>query len=260
MLALMTQFIRFIAMLSWVVATAACESKGNDPDPSQPAPAVTAAQETKAGESPSPSPSPNSAAPAAPAAVPTAAAELGKPAPDFTLADVEGKPVTLSALKGKTVVLEWFNPDCPFVKHARGEGELKTMASKVMGDDLVWLSINSSAPGKQGHGLERNRAAIAEYKFTNPLLLDETGVVGKSYGAQKTPHLFIVSKDGNLIYRGSADNAPIGKVDPERPRLPDSKEGELINYVKAALDDANAAKALRLPETPVYGCSVKYSS
>jgi hypothetical protein len=127
-----------------------------------------------------------------------------------------------------------------------------------MGDDLVWLSINSNAPGKQGHGLERNQAAIKEYGFTNSLLLDESGAVGKSYGAEKTPHLFVIGKDGNLIYRGAIDNAPIGKIDPDRPRFPDAKEGALINYVSAALEDMKGAKALRLPETPAYGCSVKY--
>jgi hypothetical protein len=92
------------------------------------------------------------------------------------------------------------------------------------------------------------------------VLLDESGSVGKSYGAEKTPHLFIVSKDGSLVYRGAIDNAPIGKIDPERPKLPDSKEGALINYVNAALEDHNASRALRLPETAAYGCSVKYSS
>jgi len=256
----MTKHIGSIAVLSLVVVIAACEGRGTDPSPTQPAPpAPTPAQETKVAENPSPSP----IAPAAPAAAPaalTAKAELGKPAPDFTLTEVGGKTFTLSAFKGKTVVLEWFNPDCPFVKYARGEGELKTMATKLMGEDLIWLSINSSAPGKQGHGAERNRAALEEYKIQNPLLLDETGSVGKSYGAEKTPHLFIVGKEGNLIYRGAVDNAPIGKVDPERPLLPGGKEGQLVNYVGAALDDAAAARALRLPETPVYGCAVKYES
>jgi len=250
------------------VVLAACGNRGIDPDPAQPAPpSLTPAQEAKVAPEPAPSPAPAPAMqPAAPPTVAgdpsalTAKAELGKPAPDFTLTSVDGKAYKLSELKGKTVVLEWFNPDCPFVKHARGEGELKTMASKVMGDSLVWLSINSNAPGKQGHGVERNKAAIEEYGIKNPLLLDESGAVGKSYGAEKTPHLFIVSKDGSLIYRGAIDNAPIGKIDPERPKLPDSKEGQLVNYVSAALEDMNASRALRVPETAAYGCSVKYSS
>ena len=247
--------------LSWVlVCNAGCANKGVDPSPSEPTPpALTPAQEAKVADSPSPSPTTPP-----PAALPdltlTAKAELGKPAPDFTLTGVDGKTYKLSELKGKTVVLEWFNPDCPFVKHARGQGELKTMATKVMGDSLVWLSVNSSGPGKQGHGLDRNKAAVSEYEIKNPVLLDESGAVGKSYGAEKTPHLFIVSKDGSLIYRGAIDNAPIGKIDPDRPRLPDTKEGALVNYVNAALEDQAASRALRLPDTAPYGCSVKYSS
>ncbi len=258
----MIKHTRFIALLSWVVLSA-CESKGIDPDPAQTKPtALTPAQEAKVAEAPVPAPNdPPAAAAQQPAGSPVALAakaELGKPAPDFTLPDLGGKSVKLSDLKGKTVVLEWFNPDCPFVKYARSEGELKTMASKVMGDDLIWLTINSSAPGKQGHGVERNQTAVQEFKLANTLLLDESGAVGKSYGAEKTPHLFVIGKDGNLIYRGAIDNAPIGKVDPERPRLPDAKEGQLVNYVSAALEDMKASKALRLPETAAYGCSVKY--
>lgn len=251
----------FIALLSTLVCSAGCENRGNDPSQAQRMPpAQTHAQEAQITEAPSPTPAAPSPAPQPDPAALTAKAELGKPAPDFTLFGVDGKAYKLSELRGKTVVLEWFNPDCPFVKHARSEGELKKMASKMMGDSLVWLSVNSSAPGKQGHGLERNKAAIEEYGIKTPVLLDETGAVGKSYGAEKTPHLFIVSKDGTLIYRGAIDNAPIGKVDPERPKLPDSKEGELINYVSAALEDHNASRALRLPETAAYGCAVKYSS
>jgi peroxiredoxin len=256
-----------LVALAWmsVLASVGCNEKPAEaPGASAPEPM---AEQQPAAEAPAQPEAPAQAeeapqaeAPAAAEAELTASAAVGKPAPDFTLTDLEGKSHHLADLKGKTVVLEWFNPDCPFVKHARGQGELKTMASKVMGDSLVWLSINSGAPGKQGHGVERNKAAKAEYGFKNPILLDETGKVGKSYGAEKTPHLFIVSKDGTLLYRGAIDNAPIGKVDPTRPKLPDSKEGELVNYVKAALADHEASRALRLPETEAYGCSVKYSS
>lgn len=247
------QHLGSIALLSILACTTACnDSNANatTPPPAAEAPAAAPAAPAEPAEP---------AAPAAPAAL-TATAELGKPAPDFTLSGVDGKSYKLSDLKGKTVVLEWFNPDCPFVKHARGQGPLKTMANELMSDSLVWLSINSGGPGKQGNGLDRNKAAIAEYGITNPILLDETGTVGKTYGAQKTPHMFIISKDGTLIYRGGLDNAPIGTVDADRPRLPDSKEGELVNYVKAALEDYNAERALRLADTPAYGCSVKYSS
>jgi hypothetical protein len=189
----------------------------------------------------------------------TAPATLGKPAPDFTLKDTEGAEVKLSALKGKTVVLEWFNPDCPFVKHARGKGPLKDFAKRVSSDKLVWLSINSGGAGKQGAGLERNRAAKGEYGFVNRLLLDETGKVGRAYGALKTPHLYVIDPKGVLVYRGGLDNAPVGVVDEDRPRLPGTPKGALEPYLENALSDLAKSAKLRLPDTPAYGCTVKYA-
>jgi len=188
------------------------------------------------------------------------AAALGKPAPDFTLQDTDGKSVQLSSLRGKTVVLEWFNPDCPFVKHARGPGPLKGFAQRVSSPSLVWLSINSSGPNKQGWGLERNRAAKQEYGMQNQVLLDETGKVGRTYGAQKTPHLFVIDPKGVLVYRGGLDNAPVGVVDDDRPKLPGSASGALEPYLDNALRDLAQAKALRMADTPPYGCSVKYAN
>jgi peroxiredoxin len=186
-------------------------------------------------------------------------AELGRPAPAFTLVDTAGKTHKLSDYKGKIVVLEWFNPDCPFVKAAHGKGPLKELAKQSVSAQVVWLSINSGAPGKQGSGVERNRAGIAEFGIANPVLLDEKGEVGKAYGAAKTPHLFIVDPKGKLAYRGGLDNAPMGVVDNARPRLPGSAEGELSNYVTAALEDLKQQRPLRLPDTPPYGCGVKYA-
>lgn len=187
-----------------------------------------------------------------------AVAQLGKPAPDFTLTDTEGKSLTLSALRGKTVVLEWFNPDCPFVQFARGSGPLKTASKRHASDKLVWLTINSNAAGKQGAGLERNLAAKRELGIGNSLLLDESGKVGRAYGAEKTPHLFVIDARGTLVYRGGLDNAPVGKVDDARPRLPQTKAGTLEPYLELALADLAKTRALRLPDTPAYGCTVKY--
>jgi hypothetical protein len=187
------------------------------------------------------------------------AAALGKPAPDFTLKDTDGKAVKLSALRGKTVVLEWFNPDCPFVKHAYEKGPLKGLAQKSANDKLVWLTINSNAPNKQGHGLERNREAKASYGIANQLLLDETGKVGRSYGAEKTPHLFVVNPKGVLVYRGGLDNAPVGVVDAERPVSAGTAKGALEPYLANALADLAQAKPPRLADTPPYGCTVKYA-
>jgi peroxiredoxin len=188
-----------------------------------------------------------------------APAALGKAAPDFSLVDTDGKAVKLSALRGKTVVLEWFNPDCPFVRHAHGKGPLKDLAKRYANDKLVWLTINSNAPGKQGTGADRNRGAKAEFGIQNPILLDETGKVGRAYGAIKTPHVFVIDPKGVLIYRGGLDNAPIGVVDDERPRLPSHPAGTLEPYVENALADLSARKPLRLPDTPPYGCTVKYA-
>ena len=196
----------------------------------------------------------------APLAEPGARAELGKPAPVFTLAGVDGKEHGLAELRGKTVVLEWFNPDCPFVKFAHKKGPLASQAKQTVTDDIVWLSINSGGEGKQGHGLQRNQQALTEYAMDNPVLLDPSGAVGKAYGAEKTPHMFVVDPKGVLVYRGGIDNAPIGRIDNERPRYPDSPTDTVVNYIRGALQDIGASRPLRLPDTPAYGCSVKYSS
>ncbi|MCB9754868.1 MAG: redoxin domain-containing protein [Myxococcales bacterium] len=181
---------------------------------------------------------------------PAAEAKLGELAPEFELNDLDGKPHKLADYKGKVVVLEWFNPGCPFVKHAHGEGPLKDMAKKVVSDDVAWLSINSGAPGKQGHGVEANKAAAAEWAMENPILLDESGEVGHKYGATNTPHIFIVDKEGKLAYAGAPDNAPVGEVKNEGEAFTD-----YIGPVLAALKDG---KPVEQPETRAWGCSVKY--
>lgn len=196
----------------------------------------------------------------APAAKPETGAALRKKAPDFTLQDTDGKSVSLRSLRGKVVVLEWFNPDCPFIKHAHGKGPLRDLAKKLGSDKLVWLNINSSAAGKQGNGAERNRAAKSEYAIENMILLDESGEVGRKYGAEKTPHLFVIDAKGTLVYRGGLDNAPMGVVDDARPRTKETKAGELEPYLEKAVEDVQKRRALRLSDTPAYGCSVKYES
>ncbi len=142
-----------------------------------------------------------------------ATAKIGEPAPAFSLPDLDGKTITLAELAGKTVVLEWFNPDCPFVKHAHGEGPLKTMAKDQTAKGVVWLAINSGAPGKQGTGAERNREAKTEWNLEHPILLDESGTVGHAYGATNTPHMFVIDPQGKLVYAGALDNAPLGSVE-----------------------------------------------
>ena len=196
--------------------------------------------------------------PSAAKAPPGAPAALGKPAPDFSLTDTEGKTYRLRDLRGKTVVLEWFNPECPFVKYAHGKGPLVDLAKKVQGPKVLWLTVNSSAPGKQGHGKDANVSGKQTFGIANPVLLDETGVVGKAYGALKTPHVFVIDPRGVLVYRGGLDNAPMGVPDDTRPRPASAKAGELVAYVSNALNELKQKQAIALADTPAYGCSVKY--
>ena len=140
-------------------------------------------------------------------------AKVGEAAPAFSLPDLDGKPVALADFAGKTVVLEWFNPDCPFVKYAHGDGPLKDMAKQQSQAGVVWLAINSGAAGKQGNGVERNREAKQEWAMEHPILIDEDGTVGHSYGAATTPHMFVINPEGKLVYAGGLDNAPLGRIE-----------------------------------------------
>jgi peroxiredoxin len=184
---------------------------------------------------------------------PLAPAEIGKPAPDFELRDLDGKPVRLGQSRGKVVVLEWFNPECPFVRASHTKGSLKGLAERYVAKGVVWLAINSGAAGKQGHGVEANRAGKERYGLTHPILLDESGDVGRAYGAKHTPHMYVIDEKGTLVYRGAIDNAPDGEG--EAPQ-----GGALVNYVDAALADLAAGRPVKVPETEAYGCSVKYGS
>jgi peroxiredoxin len=185
---------------------------------------------------------------------PTAlAAEVGKPAPDFTLPDLDGKPHRLSDLKGKIVVLEWFNPGCPYVVNSHTRGSLVDAAARRSKEGVVWLAVNSAAPGKQGYGVEVNRQAAKAWSMPNPILVDEGGAVGKAYGATNTPHMFVIGKDGKLAYKGAIDNSPDG----ERGA---PQGGTLVEYVTVAVEDVAAGRPVRTPETKAYGCSVKYAN
>lgn len=186
-------------------------------------------------------------------AVGLSAAELGKPAPELALPDLAGKTVKLSDFKGKTVVLEWFNPDCPYVKNAHTKGSLVDFAKKQTEKGIVWLAVNSGAKGKQGAGLERNQEAVKQYNLAHPVLLDEAGTVGKAYGATNTPHLFVIDPKGVVVYRGAIDNSPDGEGQA-------AKDGKLVNHVAEALTDVAAGKPVKVNDTKAYGCSVKYGS
>ncbi len=205
---------------------------------------------------PTAEPRPPAAAAPAPTGAATAGAagiEVGKPAPDFTLTAYEGKAFHLADLRGKTVVLEWFNPDCPFVKASHTKGSLNGLAKRWTDKGIVWLGIDSSAPGKQGHDPERVSLAKKAFGLDHPILADETGKVGHLYGATNTPHLFVIDAQGVLVYRGAIDNSPDGEG--ESPA-----GGKLVNYVDAALTSLAAGKPVETPATKAYGCGVKYGS
>ncbi len=174
---------------------------------------------------------------------------VGQPAPDFSLTTLEGATVTLADYAGETLVLEWFNPDCPFVVYAHGEeGPLRGLADRHADQGVAWLAINSGAPGKQGTGAERNREATGEYAIKHAVALDEAGAVGQAYGATATPQMFVIDGEGTLQYAGALDNAPRGRL----------KDASYVNYVDAALAAVAAGTAPATAETKAYGCSVKY--
>jgi len=195
---------------------------------------------------------PAATAPAAPeAAAPSTTAAVGQPAPDFTLPDLDGKEVRLSDHKGKLVVLEWFNPECPFVKAAHTKGSLKDAADKAQAKGVVWLAINSNSPGSQGSALETNREAKASFGMNHPILRDESGDVGRLYGAKRTPHMYVIDAQGTLVYAGAIDNSPDGEG--ESPQ-----GGTLVRYVEEAIADVAEGKPVRTSQTEAYGCTVKY--
>ncbi len=175
---------------------------------------------------------------------------VGQAAPDFTLPTLDDRAWKLSDHRGKIVVLEWYNPDCPFVVHAHGEGgPLRDMGMKEMSEGVVWVAINSGAEGKQGAGHERNRKSLAEYDISYPILLDAKGDVGRTYAAKTTPQMVVIDADGKVAYQGALDNAPLGKV---------NGGGTLQTWTQDAIDAVQAGKAPSPAQTQSYGCSVKY--
>lgn len=178
---------------------------------------------------------------------------VGKPAPDFTLKDLSGKEVKLASYKGKVVVLEWINPGCPFVVKSHTVGSLVDNAKRRMKEGVTWLAINSGAPGKQGADVAANNEAVKKWAIPHPILRDESGTVGKAYGATNTPNMYVIDKTGKVVYAGAIDNSPDGEG-----KSPQG--GKLVNYVDAALDDVAAGREVKTAVTKPYGCSVKYGS
>ena len=177
---------------------------------------------------------------------------VGSAAPDFSLADAKGKTHSLSQYKGKYVVLEWFNPECPFVKK-HYSGNMQKLQQAYADKNVVWLTINSSAPGEQGSLTPEQAQKITTSWKTHQtaLLLDPDGKVGRAYGARNTPNMVVISPEGKIVYEGAIDS----KATPNPADIPNS-----TNYVKAALDESLTGKPVSNPKTKPYGCSVKYKS
>lgn len=178
---------------------------------------------------------------------------VGQPAPDFSLTDTAGKTVRLSDFKGKHVVLEWTNPGCPFVRKHYGSGNMQTLQKEAAAQGVVWLSINSTEtdhvdylkPDQLGRWMAEQKASPAS------TLMDASGSTGKAYGARTTPHMYIVSPQGQLLYAGGIDSIPSSRTE-------DIKTA--VNYVRQGLQETLSGKAVSVPVSKPYGCSVKYKS
>lgn len=178
---------------------------------------------------------------------------VGEPAPAFTGINTRGDEVSLSSFTGSTVVLEWTNHDCPFVrKHYDPEfANMQTLQRDAAEDDIVWLSIISSAPGKQGHVSPVEADALTTSRDAEPahVVLDESGEIGRLYAAKTTPHMFVINGDGVLVYDGAIDSISSARVSD----IPDAEP-----YLRDALDAVAAGRPVNPDSTKPYGCSVKY--
>src|SRR5438132_10476614 len=178
---------------------------------------------------------------------------VGSAAPDFSLKDAKGQTHSLSEYKGKYVVLEWFNPECPFVKKHYGSDNMQKLQKEYTSKGVVWLTIDSNAPGAEGNMTpEQAQKIMSSWKtHQTALLLDPESKVARSYGAKNTPDMIVINPEGKIVYEGAIDN----KATPNPNDIPSS-----TNYVKAALDESLAGKPVSSPTTKPYGCSVKYKS
>ena len=183
----------------------------------------------------------------------SAQARIGNPAPAFSLTDSNGRTVSLAAYKGKTVVLEWTNHECPYVgKHYRGNN-MQALQKKWTGQGVVWLSVISSAPGRDGYvsGEQANKLTADRGAAPSAVLFDPEGKVGHAYGARATPHMYVVNGEGSLVYMGAIDDQPSA-------RLEDLKIAK--NFVDTALTEVSQGKPVSVASSRAYGCSVKYGS
>ncbi|MFO1419486.1 MAG: redoxin domain-containing protein [Candidatus Competibacteraceae bacterium] len=181
----------------------------------------------------------------------SAAVRVGEPAPDFAGADTQGKTHRLADYRGKTVVLEWTNHDCPYVRKHYGAGNMQAQQREAAAQGAIWLSVISSAPGEQGHvsPAEADRLTQSRKAAPHAVLLDSEGRIGRAYGAKTTPHMYIIDETGRLAYMGGIDS--VTTADPAD--IPQATQ-----YVRVALQERAAGKPISAPVTRPYGCSVKY--
>ena len=177
---------------------------------------------------------------------------IGQPAPTFTATAADGSSISLAGLRGKTVVLEWTNHDCPFVKKHYESGNIQTLQKDAAAKGYVWLQVISSAPGKQGHVDGATAIRLNKERGATPAntLLDPEGKLGRLYGAQTSPHLFIIDPAGTLLYKGGIDSIPSAKKE-------DLTKAD--NYVRLAFADLAAGRKIAQASTQPYGCSIKYA-
>ncbi len=180
-----------------------------------------------------------------------AQAVVGQAAPAFSAADTQGRSHALDQYKGRWVVLEWTNHECPFVKKHYGSGNMQKLQKAYAARGVVWLSVISSAPGKQGHVTPAQADQLTQERGAAPfaVLLDPEGKMGRAYGAKTTPHMYVIDPAGKLVYAGAIDDTP--STDPAD--IPAAR-----NYLSAALDAALAGKPIAVATSTPYGCSVKY--
>jgi peroxiredoxin len=182
-----------------------------------------------------------------------ATSDLGKPAPAFSAVDSNGKSWSLAELKGKVVVLETTNQDCPYVRKHYGSRNMQTQQREAAAKGVVWLTVASSAPGEQGHvtAAEANQLTKTRNAAPTAFLLDPQSRIARAYGATVTPHMYIVDAAGLLVYRGGIDSIPSSSVSD----VPKAKQ-----YVRVALDEVLAGKPVSEASTRPYGCSLKYGN
>ena len=179
--------------------------------------------------------------------------QIGKTAPQFSVMDSEGNKQDLKKYLGKTVVLEWTNHECPFVKKHYGSGNMQALQKEATDKDVIWLSVVSSAPGQQGHITGKQASELTSSRKASPsaVILDEDGKIGRAYNATATPNMFVIDKTGKLVYKGAIDDKP--SANPADIKI-------AKNYVRQSLQAIKDGKPIKKAITRPYGCSVKYGS